>query len=251
MNLAINLHQAWQLVKGSKGAFWLPALTIFLASGAILGIAWATHWTPYPTSSISHGNIIKEIVLLIVAFALTAPLYAGILMTAIKRARGEVISLKTGFQYYPQWLPILATGVMMAAISGGLTIFVNLVFSFVIIPLLPTAWVQQSFFILFLMLLSLLFFTIANVFLMFTLPLVVDRKLFPWTALKQSIDIVKPQSWKLVALFLIFYLIFIIKAFIAHLPYIGFIIDTVIIIWLLPFIFLNIGVAYHHLVDRG
>ncbi len=243
-----NLVQAWLLLKGSKGPMWVALLAWIFISVAILSIAWLTHLVPYPTST-QTTNPLWGILLSLIIVIITTPLFAGMNMIAIKRARGETIHIKTGFQYFNKWIPVGLAFIIIFVVSAALTTLLNLLIDFVIIPILPEKLVNSIVPTLFLMLLSSLFFTLIYTFFIFTVPLITDRQFTLFKALQQSVSTVKTHWLALFGLMAIFYGLSMVNMLIAQIPYVGLICYIIISIWLIPFIFLNIGLAYHQLVD--
>ncbi len=236
IHITTNLCAAWHLVKGGQWAMWLTLIVWIFSSALILCLGWLglknlPHMT-YTTSSF---------ILTLLIIILTAPLFAGMNMTAIKRARGESIPVTDGLSYFRQWAPLGIGFLCIVLITAVITSLFDILISFFFSQTLPAAIIAAVF--------SSLIFTLIYTFLAFTLPLIADKGFSPWRALAQSFLLVRKNWLPLFGLMVIFYLLDLINLLIAQIPYAGIFFYIIISLWLIPFIFFNIAVAYRQLVD--
>ncbi len=247
MHVIGNLWQAWRLIKGSKISFWTVSLAWIAMAAIVVLIGWRISlllppkFMAHPLTLVSSSWII---------IMLTAPLFAGMSMVAIKRVRGETVSAKTGFQYFRQW-PSLALGFLIISIICALVIFLfNTLLDQVILPMLSPALLQNWLPGMLLTFLGTIIFNVTYALLIFIIPLIADRQLPAFSALLHSVRIALRHWLKLFVLLIIFYLLNLITLSLCEIPFVGLICYIVINIWLIPFIFLSMGIAYHQLIDR-
>lgn len=236
MNTSANLIHAWRLTKGSKTALWTASFAWVAIAAVILLFAWLMRLFIPPAIAL-HPLTLLSLTWIIIA--VTAPLFAGMNMIAIKRARGESVLLRTGFQYFHQWLPLAGAFILIALISAAFILAFTLVLNYLV-------WVPG----LILTSISVLLFNLIYALLIFVIPLISDQHLPVFKALNQSLSIAKAHWLKLFALLMIFYVLNLLSLLACEIPYAGLICYIIISIWLIPFIFMNIGVAYHQLVDK-
>ncbi len=230
MKISHNLFQAWRLLKGSQLILWLGALAWVGITALILILGWLLN--------LPLGSIPLTWLTLII----TAPLFAGLNMVAIKHVRGEPISIKTGFSYFNQWIS-LAGAFLLICILSTLVIFLsNMILNISSLHYFVPSFLLAS--------VSTVIFNAAYAFLIFTIPLITDLKMPIIKALAVSIQTTQKHWLKILSLLLIFYALNLISLFSCEIPFVGIICYIIISFWLIPFIFLSIGLAYHQLVDR-
>lgn len=242
-----NLAQAWRLLKGSKAPLWSTSLGWIAVAGAILLFAWFVSFL-LPTRI--AFNPLTLLSLTWVILLITAPLFAGVNMVAIKRARGEPVTLRTGFQYFDQWLPLAGAFLLISLIIAALIFIFSAFLNFAVFRFLNPEVLNRGGPTLILSLSTSLLFNLISALVIFVIPLVADRKLPVFQALTLSLQISKKNWIELFKLLILFYGLNLLTLLICEVPYIGLFCYIVINIWLFPFIFLNIGIAYHKLVDR-
>lgn len=244
-----NYKQAWRLLKGAKGPMWVTLsvwIAIFLL---VIGLVLITGFFYVPRSEVLEKTI-RQFVLSFTIILLTAPLFTGLSMIAVKRARGEPIYYKTGFQYFNQWITLSGAFILIFLICGAFAGLFNWFIDWSILPFLPEKFILSIFSFLIFMVLNSLFFTLIYTFFLFSPLLIADRKLPILKAIKYSISSVKPHWLSIFSLLAIFYGLNFINILLAQIPYVGLICYIIVSIWLLPLAFLNIGVAYHQLIDN-
>jgi hypothetical protein len=247
LNITNNLIQAWRLVKGAKLSFWTASLAWVGMAAVILGAAWGISLLTPPAIAFNHFTLLALTWIIIM---LTAPLFAGMNMVAIKRVRNEPVNIRTGFQYFNQWLPLAFAFLVISLITTIIVALVTLTIDFGILPLFTDQTRNHWLLLISVTLFSTLIFNFTYALLIFIIPLIADRKIAVLQALKTSVQTAKTHWLKLFNLLIIFYALNFLALLACEIPFIGLICYIVINIWLIPFIFLNIGVAYHQLIDR-
>ncbi|AZV75157.1 hypothetical protein [Coxiella burnetii] len=237
------LNEAWGLVNGSKWSIWAIAIFIGIAS-LIAQIIIIRLFQIDPEMPSVHYNyffmpLINSIVI--------APFFAGAVMTAISRARGEAVSPRSGYQYFRKTLPVMLGMLLITFLATIVNYIVHL-------PPIATAVGRYA---VWLNILGSIVAIFVYVFTILTIPLIVDKNHTPWDGLIASFRLVKPYWFKVFMLILIIYVFFIVATIplivgsMIH-PYarlLGAGIFILILVWLLPYIFLIQGVLYHKLVD--
>lgn len=247
LNITTNLIQAGRLLKGTKLSFWTTSLAWVAMAAVILGVAWVISLVTPPAIAFNHFTLLAVTWIVIM---LTAPLFAGMNMVAIKRVRNEPVNIRTGFQYFNQWLPLALAFLVISLITATIIALVTFAVNFGILPLLTDQARNHWLLIIAVTLSSTLIFNLTYALLIFIIPLIADRKMAVFQALKISVQTAKTHWLKLFNLLIIFYALNLLALLICEIPFIGLICYIVINIWLIPFIFLNIGAAYHQLIDR-
>ncbi len=246
VNLSIQkvLHEAWGLVNNSKWPIWI----VLLAAGLITVIVVQVFHViakPDLTQPLSIGH---QLIATIVLNAITAPFYAGAIMTAIKRTRGETVSIKTGYQYFHSALPLAITFIIVSLIAQIPNFIIS---SFASDPLssAPSNWLA--------IMAEVVSLLIASLFIL-SLPLIADKHKSPTQAIVHSVYYVKHQWFKVFLLLCIAYILGIaclipitLGRVLANpaLILFGAMVSVVLLIWVVPFIFLIFGVIYHRLID--
>ena len=237
INIITNLKTAWQYAKGTQWAMWLTLVVWILISALILFLGWFG-LRYFPQISYTTSSFI--VTLFIIVF--TAPLFAGMNMAAIRRVRGETLPLTAGLQYFRQWAPLGIGFLCIVLITALMTSLFEILVSLIVVHAISATIIAAVF--------SSLIFTLVYTFLAFTLPFIADKSMSPWRAILQSFLVVRTTWLPLFGLMVIFYLLDLINLLIAQIPYAGVFIYIIISLWLIPFIFLNIAVAYHQLVNK-
>jgi hypothetical protein len=199
------LSEAWQKTSGAKGiiigGFVVFYVALFLAMavfGFILGAIGILGQT-----SIT-GIIVGQLVLTILASALTYPFLAGLNMVGIRQAAGQPVTFNELFSHFGRTVPLLITGIVM----------IVLVYVGMFLLIIPGLYLSVAY--------------------MLAIPLVVERGLSPWQALEASRKAITKHWFKVFGLFLLLGLIVSISA----IPFgIG-------LIWTIPLFVLSIGVLY-------
>lgn len=247
-----TLGRAWKLVDGSKAALWSvnTASILVIVFVMMVLIAIATPLLMNYDHSIADSRLMFGIVLLVinlVVSALIAPLLVGAMMTAIKHVRGETITAKTGYQYLNRWLPAILAVFVIMLITNAVTAFVSVALNtFIMTP----AIVEVSNFIC-----TALIYTL----ILFSLPLVADKKLGAFSAIVTSMKLVIPHWFRTFVLMIITFILLtfsiipliigiLLKTWLAGI--LGAAISILILTWMLPYGLLILGVTYVELQNK-
>ena len=198
------LSEAWQLTKGTKGiivgGFLVFYLAIFIASfiiGAVFGVLGAL------SESIAL-MIVTQIVITILASAVSYPFMAGLSMVGIRRAAGQPFSFNEIFSHFGRTVPLVITAVVMMV----------LIYLGMLLLIIPGLYLAVAY--------------------LLAIPLVVERGLSPWQALETSRKAISQHWFKVFGLFLLLGLIVTLSA----IPLgIG-------LVWSIPLFVVAMGVLY-------
>ncbi|WP_043308545.1 integral membrane protein [Pseudomonas sp. ML96] len=199
------IGEAWQRVKGTKGIIFggflvfyvvmLVATTVIGAIFGVLGLAAETSVT---------GMIVGQLIVSVLASALTYPFLAGINMVGIRRAADQPVSFNEVFSGLSLFVPLLITALIMSV----------LVYIGTLLLIIPGIYLGVAY--------------------MLAMPLVIERGLTPRQALEASRKAISQHWFKVFGLFL---LLGIIMA-ISMIPLgIG-------LVWTLPLFIISMGVLY-------
>lgn len=233
---------AWELVSGVKLSVWAVAISMILLSALIQWVM--THEWMLDVKQPMLG--IRFLLLPIITNVIIAPFYAGAVMVAVKRARGDSVDFKTGYQYFHRAVALMAT----AAITSGITTLLMLAAN--VTRLSPwagaiTIWCEIAAAILSLM---------VYVFCVLAVPFVADRGLSPIKALLESARRISHCWVRVFILFLYAYLLLLVcmlpvfvGAVVAHplVVWLGIIVCMIAMVWILPYLLLLQGVLYKQL----
>lgn len=240
---SFNLHQAykkaWSLVEGSKHPIWLIYLCYFLAVAlTLMLVSWIfgngldPSVNAGPNADAQRALVYSEMILKVVL----APLSVGAFMVAILRVRGQQVSSTAGFHYFPQWLNLSLT---------QLLIVIAQLFVRESTDLLRTVG-EDNTLVLILYFLGVFF---INFFTIFALPLVADKQLKPWQAIKTSAVIVARNWIKVLTLLLSVIIIWVLLFLPLAINLLWVVFMLVAAVWLLPFSLLLLAMLYQHLFD--
>lgn len=203
-NIGDLLSESWNLVKGTKGiiiggflVFYVVMMIATFILGAVVGIFSAL-------SESMMAAIIGQILVSLLASALSYPFMAGINMVGIRRAAGQPISFNEIFNHFGRIVPLIITALVMML----------LVYLGMILLILPGIYLAVAY--------------------MLAIPLVVERGLSPWQALEASRKAISQHWFKVFGLFLVLGLITMVSA----IPLgIG-------LVWSIPLFVVAMGVLY-------
>ena len=168
-------------------------------------------------------------------------------MVAIKRARSETIVTRTGFMYFRYAGRLVITLFLIA-------LFANILVYIVHLPMLVSTFsIHTGWLNLFVIIVS----VFVYVFLILSVPFVIDNNLNPWEAIVRSFRTIQHCWLRTLALLITlyaFYIITMIPLFVGSMihpwaKWFGGAIFLAALIWLLPFMFLVQGTLYHRLAD--
>ena len=203
-NIGDLLSESWNLVKGTKGiiiggflVFYVVMMIATFILGAVVGIFSAL-------SESMMAAIVGQILVSLLASALSYPFMAGINMVGIRRAAGQPISFNEIFNHFGRIVPLIITALVMMV----------LVYLGMILLILPGIYLAVAY--------------------MLAIPLVVERGLSPWQALEASRKAISQHWFKVFGLFLVLGLITMVSA----IPLgIG-------LVWSIPLFVVAMGVLY-------
>ena len=238
-----TISEGWKLVAGGKWPMWAIMVLGAVASFVIqMLMAFIFRFDPQNPPVFYHYFLIPCISSIVVA-----PFYAGAVMVGIKRARGEVVTPSTGYQYFNKTISLMVTMLIIAFLANVAMYIMHL-------PAVVAGVGSQ---IVWLSLLASIISILVYVFLFFSIPLVTDKNLTPWQALKASFNTIKRAWFRVLVLLVIMYLFFLIAMIpflvgaLIH-PYarmLGIAVLVLALIWLIPLAFYTQGVLYRKLVD--
>jgi hypothetical protein len=190
--------EAWQLKDGFKGTYWGAVLVYAVITGVVSGVS----------ELIGDDASLVLFVWQLITSLLTLPLFAGMLMIAIKRSVDIPTSTSMVFDYYPKTIPIfLLYLLMMAMITLGFILLV-----------LPGVYLAFAY--------------------MLAIPLLVDKNMKLWEALETSRKAITPCWFRTFALCIVSSIIIAVSA----IPLgIG-------LIWTIPFVGLVMAIVYRNLL---
>lgn len=233
-NLQQAYKQAWHLIDGSKWPIWLVYLSYMLAVGLTLmsvsllyGNGFDTAANAAPDSSMERAIIYAEMLLKI----LLAPLGVGAFMVAIMRVRGQKPAPLAGFRYFPLWLNLSLTQLIIVLAQ----LFVR-----ESTDLLRTVGEDNTF----VLILYFSGFFLINFFTIFALPLVADKQLRPWQAIKTSFTLTTRHWLKVLSFLASVMLLWIVLSLPVAINLGWLIFIAIAAVWLLPFSLLLFALLY-------
>lgn len=223
-----TLKTAWHKVKGSKGAFWTGiGATILISLGIAMVMVLAAAFN-LPSFVVDILRVAGQVVNNLVALGLA---YLG-----IRRAADLSIDINHVFVGF-RW-PIF-----LKLVGAFLLIFVFIYLAPLGLYLLSLAFtnphVQMLWDILFVV--AILIELYVFIKLALVLPLVLDKELNPWQAVKQSWHMTRGNFWRLVILFGLMIIFLALGA----LPFL------IGLIWVLPFAYILYGLEYQRLLANN
>jgi uncharacterized membrane protein len=210
--------EAWKKTEGFKGRFWQALLciaVIILASSfvsfSINGLLTGT------TSAEAMASIhpIAQILQMLFSIFLVTPLFAGLIMLAIKNMTGTAAPFTSIFHYIKYWKELWIYPVIMTILSLIKDLFLDYDSIQLIVLLITLA--------------------LTVTYLMF-IPLVVEKKLHAWDALETSRKTITPQWFRVLWFVIIIGLILVGSALTLGIA----------LIWTLPWIYNAIAILYRH-----
>ena len=192
------MAEAWQLKNGFKSTYW-GALLLYTAIAMVISGVF---------EFIGNDSNIVKIISQLVSGLVAYPLWAGLMMIAIKHSVGAPTDVSMIFDYYPKTIPIFLNYVlMMVLVLVGLSLLV-----------LPGIYLMFA-------------YTLA-------MPLIVDKNMGPWEALETSRKAITPCWFRTFGLCIASTIILMVSA----LP-IG-----IGLIWTVPFLALTMAILYRNLI---
>jgi hypothetical protein len=200
------IREAWEKTKGAKGIIWAGSAVMYLvilvtvAGGAFLLPSVAGEPA---TLTQAIGNALFQTVTDLLSILFTA----GLFLMGIKRAAGETIHWKMIFKGFSCAGKIIVTTILQ---------FILIFIGFLLL-ILPGIYLIVGY--------------------TMTIPLIIDKGLSPWQAMEMSRKAVHKIWWKVMGIFCIMVLIFMVS----------FIPLGIGLIWTWPMFIILVGVIYQHL----
>lgn len=234
------LGASWRASTALKWTIW-PALLVALA------LTWAldTIVLKVLAAHINHYAVQYYLLPLLFSFV-TGPLFAGLIMTGVRHARNETVSVLTPFTYYCQ---ILRLGITIFIVSLISDIGWNIAqLSFFNGDSAHTITVTCS-------VISL----IVTLLLLLATPLAADKKISPLGAIINALRLGKTAFGQTLGVFLIAYVILMICFYFLAFLFVAThgmvvviaIITILLAIWLLPWAIMVYAYIYHAIVDHA
>ena len=202
-NIGDLLSEAWQRVKGTKGIIiggFIVFYVALFAATAVLGFIFCG----LASEDNIAGIIIAQLIITVLASALSYPFLAGLNMVGIRRAADQPVSFNEIFSHFGRLVPLLITAVVMMV----------LVYVGMLLLIIPGIYLSVAY--------------------MLAIPLVVERGLSPWQALETSRKAISQHWFKVFGLFLLLGIIM----GLSMIPVgIG-------LIWTIPLFIISMGVLY-------
>lgn len=201
------LKDSWTAVKGSKAVIWFGVVVM----GLVLAGVEALHIFLLPRAAALGGAAATSWVTIVSHLfgSLLALLFiAGLTIVGIRHVAGRAYSWKTLFCGFALPGRIAVAGFLLALlISSGFVLLI-----------LPGIYLSVGYSL--------------------TLPLMIDKGYGPWQAMETSRQLIHPQWWRVFALYVVMYLIYLLS----------FIPLGIGLIWTVPLFFVLTGVLYQRLV---
>ncbi|MDX5373340.1 MAG: DUF975 family protein [Pseudomonadaceae bacterium] len=199
------LGESWQRVKGIKGIviggfviYYAALFAVSFVLGMLLGLFGLLN------EADPLGMAVGQLIISMLAAALTYPFLAGLNMVGIRRAADQPVSFNEMFSHFGRLAPLLVTAILMM-----LLVYVGF-----LLLIIPGIYLSVAY--------------------MLAIPLVVERGLSPWQALETSRKAISQHWFKVFGLFLLLGLILGLSA----IPLgIG-------LIWTIPLFVVALGVLY-------
>jgi hypothetical protein len=200
------IREAWQKTKGAKGIIWAGSAVMYLVILVI--VAGGAFLLPSvvgepATLTEAIGNALFQTVADLLSILFTA----GLFLMGIKKAAGEAIHWKMVFKGFSCAGKIIVTTILQ---------FILISIGFLLL-ILPGIYLIVGY--------------------TMTIPLIIDKGVSPWQAMEMSRKAVHKIWWKVMGIFCIMVLIFMVS----------FIPLGIGLIWTWPMFIILVGVIYQHL----
>lgn len=262
------LQRAWGHTANTKAAIWAPAILSivlsFIADFILTAIFQHTLSHSDPTTIHPLTIFSMQLVNAFVIAVIIAPFITGMLMVAITRARGNTMSMQFGFNFTPSWAKLAAINVIITIFTMIIDLFFSVIMSLVIPVGLHYTEADMSHAIIgngvmiLVAIIMLLCYLTFYAFMVFAMPVAIDKQKSIWAAITTACRIVEPHWLKMVGIEIIVTIIMVITLLPFSLGIYSMttwvsvlcgVISLIILIWSLPYILLIHGEAYHSLTD--
>jgi hypothetical protein len=201
------IKAGWAQINGVKAQFVIAMIIYIVATlivQVILGMV-------FPTGTTEAPNYLNQQIVGILSYPVLMPLIIGIMMMAIHHTRGESINFKSIFNYYH------LTGILSLA---GISVYLMTILGLILL-IIPGIYLSIAY--------------------VFTLPLIVDKKMGVWEAMEHSRKSVTKHWFKVFGLTFLLSLIMLISAIPLGAG----------LVWTLPLMFVTLyGLLYPVMFDQ-
>lgn len=218
-----TLKDSWKLVKGSKWAFFICLL--FLGIIGYIGGFYAYNYSQHLDKL--QDLHLRNIYWPFISSIISAPFLVGAFMLGIRRVRQQTVLYYDGLRYFP----FLVKAGLMSFVTYIMANLVNLIFYYLAYIHTPTTLLHVV------QVIAVIYMIFMDILLLFTLPLLVDKKLPFWQCIWRSIATVWPHFWPCLRLMICIFAIMII----------GTLLLGIGILWAFPWSFIAIGQTYEQL----
>ncbi len=218
-----TLKDSWKLIKGSKWAFFICLL--FLGIIGYVGGASVDNYADH-LSKIQNLHL-RYLYWPFISSIISTPFLVGAFMLGIRRARQQTVLYYDGLRYFP----FLVKAGLMSFVTYIMANLINLIFYYLAYLHTAPALLHT------IQVIAVVYMIVMDILLLFTLPLLVDKKRPFWQCIWLSIITVWPHFWPCLRLMVCVFLIMII----------GTLLLGIGVIWAFPWSFIAIGQAYEQL----
>lgn len=219
-----TIKEAWSKVKGTKASVWAGIGILILIT---VGFAILEHIVKNISFLFYFLMIIDKVVVFLLEY--------GLIYIGIQRAFDLPITYRQIFRSLEFRVAISIIGYFILLL---LIFIIFTSFSFIGFVIYNAEFTGKTFFAVLIFLIANIGLIYINVRLILALPLILDKKVNPWVAIKKSFEGTQSNFWRLLALSLIQFLAF----------FIGVITLLIGLIWILPFNLICYGVIYKKLL---
>ena len=263
------LQRAWSATATTKSAIWAPAILSIILSFIIGFIITAvfqhTLLRGDPTSIHPMTIFIVQLINAFIIAIIVAPFITGMLMVAIARARSETVSTQLGFKFTPWWLKLACINIIITIFAMVIDLFFSVIMALIIPAGAQYSKASMSHavigsgFVIVVAIIMFLCYLVFYAFMVFAMPIAIDKKKSPWDAITAACGAVQPHWLKMLGIEIIVTVVMVITlipfslgiySMTTWVPVLCGVISLVILVWSLPFIILIHGEAYTSLIDQ-
>jgi len=252
-----TLRHAWQVLHGSKAALWAVngvILALFILVTIVTMLVASMHIDLSDPHALTAPLVefVLQLLFSVFLYAVVAPFAAGIFMLSVRRARGDSIEPADGFRYLRYWLPIAVILIIIALIVVTINTLMSIPIAyFSSIHSVPGVALAGA--------TGLIAVLIAVGFVIFSIPALIDKGLTIKEAFAYSCKTVRTHWVTVFGVLVAYYAVFVLALLptmlgmlcpVAWVKLSGAALTIVAMVWLLPYMQLILGTAYHLMVDK-
>lgn len=167
-NIIDIIKTSYTYTKGFKATAWMFVMLIAI----IMYIVYQVFGLFLPNAEFNSEQIQQNIQIIgFLAIPISAPLMTGIYMTIIAYLRGENVSYKSAFKYYPIIWTLSLASLFVHSINKSIFFITNTIGDYLHLELVVLAYVLSA---------------SIGIIYVFTLPLIADKGLKVWDAMELS-----------------------------------------------------------------